>query len=37
LAFFTKEYLGETPEDAAYLEWVEMEGYSAVDVDETIE
>jgi len=37
LGFFAKEYHGQTAEDAAYIDWVEMEGYTVVDVDETIE
>ena len=33
LALFPQEYYGQTEEDAAYIDWVEVEGYSVVDVD----
>jgi hypothetical protein len=37
VTLFPQEYFGQTEEDAAYMDWVEVEGYSVVDVDESVE
>lgn len=37
LALFPQQYFGETQEDEAFIDWVEVEGYSVVDVDESVE